>query len=453
MNTETSRTQCWLSKRLPWLLPVVIFLLAGCQPVQAAPPASNYDSDVATAWFDLTLKLIKETPGFSPPVASRALGYLGAALYETVRPGIPGYQSLAGQLNGLATSPQPDALARYHWPAAANSALALLAHRLFPTAPPDMMAAVDALEAQFAREFATQEDAATLARSAAWGKTMADAIYAWSMTDGGHEGYLRNFTDAYLPPTGRGLWVSTPPAFAQALQPYWGKIRPFALSAADACPAPPPPSYSEESDSPFYAEAFEVYDIGRNRSEEQTQIALFWADDPGRTATPPGHWISILGQVLAGGDYSLDRAAEAYAKLGIVVADAFITCWHTKYQYNLLRPITYIQQVIDVEWNASAITDPVVTPPFPEYTSGHSVQSNAAATVLTSLFGEGYEFTDHTHDALGLAPRSFPSFAAAAEEAAISRLYGGIHYRSGIVNGLAQGQCIAEQVLSLDFQQ
>ncbi|RIK45091.1 MAG: phosphoesterase [Chloroflexi bacterium] len=452
MSERRSQT-IWYRMRIVALAALLLTLLAACSAVRTSPPAASYDAEVATSWFGMALNLVQKTPGFTPPVASRVFGYLGVALYETVRPGLPGYRSLAGQLNGLETLPQPNALARYHWPAAANSALASLTHRLFPTAPPEMMTAVDALEAYFAQEFAAQEDATTLARSAAWGKIMANAIYAWSMTDGGHEGYLHSFSDAYLPPSGPGMWVSTPPTFAQALQPYWGQNRPFVLSAADDCPAPPPPAYSEEANSPFYAEALEVYDSGRSRSEEQVQIALFWADDPGRTATPPGHWISILGQILEEGSYTLDKAAEAYAKVGVVVTDAFITCWRTKYQYNLLRPITYIQQVIDTEWNASAITDPVITPPFPEYTSGHSVQSSAVVVVLTSLFGEGYAFTDHTHDALGLPPHSFPSFTAAAEEAAISRLYGGIHYRSAIVNGLAQGRCVAEKILALDFQQ
>lgn len=153
------------------------------------------------------------------------------------------------------------------------------------------------------------------------------------------------------------------------------------------------------------------------------------------------------------GDYPLDVAAEAYAKLGLALADSFIACWNTKYQYNLLRPITYIQQFIDPAWNTPAITDAVTTPPFPEYTSGHSVQSAAAALVLTDLFGDNYAFTDFTHDAVGYAPRSFPSFMAAANEAAISRLYGGIHFRAAIEKGMEQGECIAAQVLTLRFHQ
>src|SRR5690606_19030531 len=181
-------------------------------------------------------------------------------------------------------------------------------------------------------------------------------------------------------------------------------------------------------------------------------IALFWSDDPGHTPTPSGHWLSILNQVLVHEEATLDVAAEAYAKLGIAMADAFITCWNTKFAYNVVRPISYIQTVIDPGWNTPDLTDPVMTPPFPEYTSGHSVQSGAAATVLTGLFGDNYAFIDTTHEARGLSSRSFQSFYAAADEAAISRLYGGIHYRSAIELGLEQGKCVGERVLELRFK-
>jgi hypothetical protein len=431
---------------------LIAMLLTACNPVRPSAPTASHDAETATAWFDLALRLVKETPGFSPPVAARAYGYLGVALYETVQPGMDGYRSLAGMLNELETLPTPDPHARYDWSVAANSALATLMRQLFPTATPENLAAIDELEQKLAQGFGEGLDAATFMRSQAWGRSVAEAIYAWSMTDGGHEGYMRNFPTEYAPPVGPGLWISTPSQFASALQPYWGENRPF-VSAPEACPAPPPPAYSEEPGSPMYAEALEVYKVGMQRTPEQIEIALFWADDPGRTATPSGHWISILGQVLDEGNHTLDMAAEAYARVGMAVADAFITCWKTKFDYNLLRPITYIQQIIDPTWNAEQITDPVVTPPFPEYTSGHSVQSAAAATVLTALFGEEYAFTDNTHAELGLAPRSFPSFRAAAEEAAISRLYGGIHYRVAIENGLMQGDCIAANILSLSFRE
>ena len=162
--------------------------------------------------------------------------------------------------------------------------------------------------------------------------------------------------------------------------------------------------------------------------------------------------VALLTQLLKEQNVSLAFAAEAYAKVGIALSDAFISCWHTKYAYELVRPVTYIQQVIDPAWNSSYVTDPVTTPVFPEYTSGHSVQSAAAATVLESLFGDAYPITDHTQDHRGFLSRAFPSFWALAQEAAISRLYGGIHYRASIENGLSQGRCIGEQILTLQFK-
>ncbi len=190
----------------------------------------------------------------------------------------------------------------------------------------------------------------------------------------------------------------------------------------------------------------------RTLTPEQRTIALFWADDPVRTLTPPGHSMALATQVLQEKHASLALAAETYAKLGIAVADAFIGCWNTKYQYNVLRPVSYIQKVIDPTWNNPQVTDPVTTPPFPEYTSGHSVQSAATAEVLTSLFGATYPITDHTQDHRGFLPRSFASFRALAEEAAISRLYGGIHYRAAIEAGLEQGRCIGQAVVALRFK-
>jgi hypothetical protein len=176
-------------------------------------------------------------------------------------------------------------------------------------------------------------------------------------------------------------------------------------------------------------------------AEERKTIALFWTDNPGQTGTPPGHWIAVIGQVARAERLSLDVAAEAYARAGMAVADGFISCWATKYRYNLLRPITYIRDVIDADW-----TPPLPTPPFAEYTSGHSVQSGAVATVLDDLFG-GLTFTDDTHASLGLPARTFTSFEEAAAEAAISRLYGGIHYRAAIEKGIDQGRCIGETIL------
>jgi hypothetical protein len=218
------------------------------------------------------------------------------------------------------------------------------------------------------------------------------------------------------------------------------------LADGGDCDVGPPPAYSEEPGSPFYQAVYEVYDTTNHLSAEQRTIALYWADSPGETGTPPGHSLAIVSQVLAQGAYALDVAAEAYARAGITVADSFISCWWSKYQYHLLRPVTYIQARIDAGW-----TSLVPTPPFPEYTSGHSVQSAAVAQVMTDLFG-AMPFTDRTHEALGYGPRSFRTFWAYAEEAAMSRLYGGIHYRFAIEVGLEQGRCIGQKISALHFR-
>lgn len=443
-------TERCLNKNLISILSLIALLITACTPIQTPTPISSFDATIPLNWFNLSLKLVKETPGFSPPVASRAFGYLGVTLYQAVQPGMPGSITLVGQLNKLPELPAPDQLAHYHWALAANRALAVMMRRMFPTTTPQNLAAIAALESHWNEQYAGEVDKATYQASIAWGDTIANAIYIWSLSDGGNEGYERNFPAEYLPPESPGKWVSTPPAFSKALLPYWGQNRPFVLQNGSECPSPPPLEYSEQPGSAFYLQALEVYKVGKQRTQEQTDIALFWSDNPGETATPPGHWISILNQSLAEHP-TLDFAAVAYAKLGITLADSFITCWHTKYQYNVVRPITYIQRFIDPTWNMLSITDPVITPPFPEYTSGHSVQSAAAAAVLTDLFGEHFAFTDRTHVAHGYHPRTFSSFEAAAEEAAISRLYGGIHYRAAIENGLVQGRCVANRVLALRF--
>jgi hypothetical protein len=240
---------------------------------------------------------------------------------------------------------------------------------------------------------------------------------------------------------GPQYWVPTGPV-TNPLEPYWGALRPFALDTPDACKPAPPAEYSEEVGSPFYEEAYAVYEVGSNANDAEKEIAFFWADNPGQTATPPGHWVSVAGQLLITHDKNLADAAEAYALVGISVADAFVSCWDEKFRSNLLRPITYIHRVIDANW-----TTLIPTPPFPEYTSGHSVNSGAAAVALTRIFGD-IPFTDATHvEQLGLPERYYSSFYEAAEEAAISRLYGGIHYPMGIEAGVTQGYCVGQNVV------
>jgi hypothetical protein len=406
----------------------------------------EFDAQVPTAWFDLALDLVRTTPGYSPPVASRAFGYAGVALYEALVPGMAGYRSLGGLTAGLRTPPAAGRNTAYHWPTVANTTLAVVLRYLFPTAPAEQQAAVNALESSLADRFRPGLPPGVAARSIGRGHEVAAAIFDASTTDGGREGEQRNFPP-YDPPVGPGRWEPTPPDFLPALQPHWGGNRCLAIPGGAACPPGDHPAFSEDTRSAFHAEAVEAYEAVNNLTAEQEAIARFWSDDPGTTPTPPGHSLSIATQVLRHERSSLAAAAETYAKVGIAVCDAFIACWHQKYVYNLLRPVTYIHRHIDPDW-----TPLLVTPPFPEYTSGHSVQSGAAFQVLTDLFGDDHAFVDHTHDDHGLPPRTFGSFHEAADEAAISRLYGGIHFDAAIVNGITQGRCIGEHVSALPLR-
>jgi PAP2 superfamily len=421
--------------------------LSAAPAAAARPPrgAHRFSAEVPTAWFDLSLRLVQSATGFSPPVASRAFAYSGLALYESVAPGMPGSRSLARLFTGLRGLPRAER-DTYDWPTVANAALASILKSLVPTAGAEALAAAAALDARFDAGSRRALSPAVYNRSTKRGRDVAAAVFAWSRGDGGHEGYLRNFPP-YTPPVGPGLWVPTPPGFLGALQPHWGRNRCFAIPGAAAHSPGDHPPYSVAAGSVFRREASEVYETVNSLTPEQATIARFWSDDPGATATPPGHSVSITTQVLRREGSSLAEAAETYARVGIAVSDAFVACWYQKYLYNLLRPVTYVNAQFDPDW-----LPPLVTPPFPEYPSGHSVQSGAATQVLTDLFGKRYEFVDRTHEARGFAPRRFGSFFEAADEAAISRLYGGIHFRAAIVNGLAQGKRIGRAASRLPLR-
>ena len=426
-------------------------LATGCsQDAEIAAPASpatgTYPADAATKWADMELRLIRTGTGFSPPVAARALGYAGVALYGAVQPGIADSQSLAGQLTGLSALPQPDAGQVHNWAVAANTAQASMAKSLFGNATAAQRTSIDSLETALNAPYRT---AAGFDRSVQFGRAMAQAVFEWSRTDGGHEGYLSNQPSGYVPPTGVGLWAPAgSTASARALQPLWGQNRPFVPANAALAMPNLPYTYSTQPNSAYYGQVQEVYNTGRSLTPAQRTIALYWADG-GQTITPPGHSISITGIVLRDRKATLALAAEAYARVGLAVADAFIGCWKCKYQFNWQRPDAAIHGMIDPNWQPL-----IATPPFPEFVSGHSSQSGAAAQVLEDLFGATTAFVDNSHQArgAGYAPRAFANFAAFADEAAVSRLYGGIHFRNSNEIGLAEGRKVGRNVTALRFK-
>ncbi|MCE7064560.1 vanadium-dependent haloperoxidase [Dyadobacter sp. CY326] len=390
------------------------------------PDAGSYPADVVNSWLTMQLKLSQAMPG-PPPIAARRFAYAGIALYESIVPGLVGYQSIAPQLNGLPALPKISTGMSYYWPASANAALAEMNRSLFPAITAARKASVDSLEAANWALYLPKSSAAELERSAAFGKEIAASILAWAKTDG-----YDNTTPYQLVP-GAEHWVPTPPAFAAAILSNWGANR-LIVSNSDAnAPQGAPMAYSEDPASPYFAQAKEVYDISQSLTGEQKIIATFWPDNS---------WHNVLSQILAIEKPKLDVAAVAFTQLGIAMSDASVSLLKEKYFYNTVRPVTYIRSVMNKPaWNTL-----IPTPPHPEYPSGHAVISSAAAQTLTRLFGENYHYTDTPYNLVGFSPRSFNSFNEAAAEAAISRVYAGIHYRKTCEVSLIHGKIIADNI-------
>lgn len=398
--------------------------------------ASRFSSDVIDKWITMQVRLEGDATGLPNAAFCRYFAYSGVAAFEALSPGTPLGTSFNGKLNGLTNLPQAEKFKIYYWPASVNTSLASMNRSIFIKASDVDKAAIDSLEAALNASFTTACDAEILSRSNAFGKAAADAVFAWSETDG-----YKNQSVAYTPPVGPGLWVPTPPAFAAASTPYLGNNRPIITGSIDNTMPAAPTAYSEDPKSAFYQMALNDYNVSLTLTPEQTNQALFWRDIPG--VTTAGHWLSILQQVLKQTGSHLDKAAFAYALCGTCISDATISCWQAKYKYNLVRPITYIRGVIGfAAWNSL-----ISTPAHPEYPAAHAFISSATADALTSIFGNIGSFTDHTYDYLGLTAITFNSFHDIAVNAANSRVFGGIHYQPSVDTGLIHGSEVTANIL------
>lgn len=386
---------------------------------------------------------------FSPPVASRIYAYSSMAGYEGARHIDSSCVSLAGQIKHLPVFPSPSANQEYCWPMVSTLAFLYTGKTLIFSEDSLQKAIVKA--ENFYKSTGMPDD--VFERSAAYAKKLSDHVIAWSSKDNYKQS--RSFPKYSLlkdPST----WQPTPPGYMDAVEPSWSKIRPMVMdSASQFKPVPPPVFNVKDKNSPFFKEVMETYLAVKNANQEQTEIANFWDCNPyklnvtghvmhaTKKISPGGHWINIVG--LAGKMSKKDFAtvASSYALVSVTLYDAFISCWDEKYRSLLVRPETVINEHIDPEWLPM-----LQTPPFPEYTSGHSVASSAASVVMTSIFGDNFAYEDDTEVEFGMPARKFTSFYQAAGEASISRLYGGIHYRAAIENGVAQGKNIGELVVS-----
>jgi hypothetical protein len=429
----------WPSLRSLTLICLSISCTFGCNKPVPIPrekvAASAYSSDVIDKWLTLQLRLFKNAKGIGNGAFARPFAYSGICAYESTDPGV---KSWKGKYNGLAGLPSTDKFKIYYWPSCVNASLAEFNRLFFTTGNSSQVdiTAIDSLEAAIQTGFSGLP-AEVADVSEGFGKSIADAVFAWSQTDG----YNQNNALAYTPPIGPGLWVPTPPAFAKASGPFWGNDRPIiAGSGENAQPSAPMP-YSEDPNSPFYHMVNDLYTASKNLTQDQKNWALFWQDVPGPTT--PGHWMSITQQVIAQTHSHLDKASMAFALVGICLEDAVVSVFKTKYTYNLVRPVSYIREVFgDPTW-----LPVIATPAHPEYSAAHAVVSSSGADALTSLYGNIGPFTDHTDDYLGIPARGFTSFTDIAIDAGNSRFYGGIHYQPSIDIGLKQGRTVGDNIL------
>ncbi|PPK86686.1 PAP2 superfamily protein [Neolewinella xylanilytica] len=388
---------------------------------------------------------------FSPPVASRIYSYSSIAGYEAMAAGDPNLVSLSGQISHLSPAPAPPPNVEIAYPLAAVVAQFKVGKSMV-FSEDKMDAYRDQLYAEY-REIRMPEE--VFEASVAYGEAVADHVIKWY--DGDMYKQTRTFPK-YSITDDESKWQPTPPDYMDGIEPSWMKIRPFTLDSASQFSPPPPTEYSLEPDSKWMREVNEVYTaltgVDEKTSAERQAIAQFWDCNPyvshtvghlmfaTKKITPGGHWINIASIAAKKADADFARTVETYAATSIAMFDGFISCWEEKYRSKLVRPETFINRHIDQEWRPL-----LQTPPFPEHTSGHSVVSRACAMVLTDLYGDNFAFDDDSEMEYDLPTRSFPSFLAASEEAAISRLYGGIHYRPSIDYGIAQGEKVGKHVL------
>nr|WP_321415928.1 vanadium-dependent haloperoxidase [uncultured Allomuricauda sp.] len=434
-------------KKILSLITAVVLVLASCQkkeePIEVSPEElhASVDKVIEIMIHDI----------FSPPVASRIFAYSNIAAYEIMAKKDDNYKSLSGQVTGLKNIPDPTNSENINYEMAALIAHMDISKRLI-FSEERMENFRDSLYTVWMEKNETVFNA-----SKDYGMEVANFVGDWMNKDNYKE--TRTMPKFSVDSEDPSRWQPTPPAYMNGIEPHWEKIRPFAIDSAQQFKPIPPPEFSMEKDSKFYQEVMEVYEVRKNMIDkgdksDEIAIAQFWDCNPyvsvtrghlmfaTKKITPGAHWIGITKIASRKTNADFAKTVYAYTKTSIAIADAFISCWDEKYRSNLIRPETVINEYIDDSW------EPVLqTPPFPEYTSGHSVVSGAAAIALTDIFGDNFAFDDDTEVAYGLPVRSFTSFNQASDEAALSRMYGGIHYRAAIEVGIKQGRDLGKFIV------
>lgn len=426
---------------------LIIFFFCSCaknEPIEIT--AKDYHATVGK----LTNVIVHDI--FSPPVASRIYAYTNLAAYEIIAGKDKNFVSLGSEFKNFEPLPEPDTTKQINSRISALVAFMEIGKQL--TFSQEKIAVY---QDSLYRAWKNKNEESFLA-SKNYGLKVANHIKVWMNKDNYKETRTMPKYSVYSEDPSR--WQPTPPSYMSGLEPHWAKIRPFSIDSASQFIPPRPPKFSLDENSMFRKDLMEVYRVklemkNNEKKSEKLKIAKFWDCNPYVTIqrghlmfatkkiTPGGHWIGVCEIAAKKSNLDFEESVYAYTTTSLAIFDAFISCWDEKYRSDLIRPETLINQYIDENWN------PVLqTPPFPEYPSGHSVVSGAAAVVLTQLFGENFAYLDTSEQDYGLPARSFSSFNQAAKEAAISRLYGGIHYRFAIENGLVQGKSLGKFIVN-----
>ncbi|MEP6926139.1 MAG: vanadium-dependent haloperoxidase [Ginsengibacter sp.] len=400
------------------------------------------DANVATDWYKLQLRFLLER---NSTLNGLYFGYIGIGLYESVRYGTKNSVSLSTKLYQMPEMPAKENNNGYNWEVSANAALASMVRLFYQGLTTVNSASIDSLENAYNQKLTPAEGSESFNRSQAFGRSIATAIYNWYKTDN-----LNVTSIGYVAPVFPGAWVPTPPAFVNPpVNAYFGIARTYLAADLTGVVPPFPAAYSEDPNSDFYKIVKHVYDVSQTLTTEQKNIALFWVDQGNAVAyTPAGHDMALVTQAIEQTHSSLGVAAEAYAKAGIAERDGAIVGFRSKYTYNLIRPVSYIRKLISPTWLSF-----IPTPPHPEYPAAHAFVTGSVMQAVTWVLGDHLTFVDHTYDFRGWAPRTFTSLFAAAEEAGISRLYGGIHYLPSINAGLALAHEIGNKVGAINLHE
>ncbi len=421
----------------------------GC--FQAEPPKPNDEINMVLEWNRCLLEAEVVSEGHRGPIVARTYGYVGLAAYEAALPGLAGdFQSLSARFPDLEL-PESPSESVFNSAIALNACYSVVIGRFYLSSPEPVRHKRVSLEDKWERIFARHLDTAVVRISREYGRSVGLAVYLWSTTDSlGYRANHHNYDRNYTPPEGEGLWVTSADFPMPALLPYWGGVRTF-LADREMYLAQPLPPYSTATNQLYYVQALELISLSKSLSSENQWIAEFWNDDQsGFTFTPPGHWLAITNQVIEMERPSLEKTLETYLRFGLVMADVMITCFYSKYHYNLERPETFIQKHIDKSWRPAT-----PSPSFPAYPSGHAMMGAATAEVLTQLYGDTFRITDKSHQNLrdfSVRPRTFNSFHEMAKENALSRILLGVHWRMDCEEGLRQGLLLGKEINALQLE-